>query len=452
MEIRELVEKKKYALDFYEQAVEINNMVHDSIRGFHYLYGFDFYTERTVNNDELKKMIEKRRRQLLIELGRVGEYSIKYLLLMQQIYNYPNQSFEEFKNKTLYSIGEKGVRNTYINQYHMDYHVIKEILAEKEQHKLQPLHDYTYLFTILEKLYPSVVNCIKENMLFNAKYSYNYETSSLPKDLIELTSFFPSIKFLDSLELSNEVRNSYVEEYKRILENSGDSFTRLRYLENNPDNKDYNMGEIMQLLDELVDFINLTHNFNNDNPEENIRIAYIKKRISEVILPQGLRKYDEHPKFKEKLHIAENLCKSIYDVLDIHPEIIETIDYSQLAIWKRFNHSESIYSDAISNFINNLATFKDNEKLLSSNFPLLLPKEHILTVLDFLENVGIDYSTIEKKDTSILCVPIEYLKRAYECISQKDISAKTLISGVNRTLYEEGMNKCSVPELPLRHR
>ena len=166
MEIRELVEKKKYALDFYEQAVEINNMVHDSIRGFHYLYGFDFYTERTVNNDELKKMIEKRRRQLLIELGRVGEYSIKYLLLMQQIYNYPNQSFEEFKNKTLYSIGEKGVRNTYINQYHMDYHVIKEILAEKEQHKLQPLHDYTYLFTILEKLYPSVVNCIKENMLF----------------------------------------------------------------------------------------------------------------------------------------------------------------------------------------------------------------------------------------------------------------------------------------------
>ena len=89
---------------------------------------------------------------------------------------------------------------------------------------------------------------------------------------------------------------------------------------------------------------------------------------------------------------------------------------------------------------------------MSSNFPLLLPKEHILTVLDFLENVGIDYSTIEKKDTSILCVPIEYLKRAYECISQKDISAKTLISGVNRTLYEEGMNKCSVPELPLRHR
>lgn len=452
MEIRELEEKKKFAIDFYEQAVEINNMVHDSIRGFHYLYGFDFYNERVVENEELKKMIEKRRRQLLIELGRVGEYSIKYLLLMQQIYNYPNQSFEEFKNKTLYSIGEKGVRNTYINQYHMDEHVIEEILAAKEQHKLQPLHDYTYLFTILEKIYPSVVNFIKENMLFNAKYSYNYETSTLPKDLIVLTSFFPSIKFLDSLELSNEVREIYLEEYKRILGNSGDSFTRLRYLENNPDNKDYNMSEIMQLLDELVDFINLTHNFNNDNPEKNIRITYIKKRISEVILPQGLRKYDEYPDFKEKLSVAKNLCKSIYDVLDMHPEIIETIDYSQLAIWKKFNNSESIYSNAISNFIDNLATFKDNEKLLSSNFPLLLPKEHILEVLEFLGDVGIDYSAIEKEDTSILCVPIEYLKRAYERINQRDVSAKTLISGVNRILYEKGMNENTIPELPLRHR
>ena len=65
MEIRELVEKKKYALDFYEQAVEINNMVHDSIRGFHYLYGFDFYTERTVNNDELKKNDRKEKKTII---------------------------------------------------------------------------------------------------------------------------------------------------------------------------------------------------------------------------------------------------------------------------------------------------------------------------------------------------------------------------------------------------
>ena len=43
MEIKDFKEKKKYAMDFYEQAIEVNDMVHDSIRGFHYLYCYDFY-------------------------------------------------------------------------------------------------------------------------------------------------------------------------------------------------------------------------------------------------------------------------------------------------------------------------------------------------------------------------------------------------------------------------
>ena len=202
MEIKDFEEKKKYAMDFYEQAIEVNDMVHDSIRGFHYLYCYDFYNERDVNNKEKQKLIERRRRQLLIELGRVGEYAIKYLLLMQQINNYPNQSFEEFRNKTLYSIAEKGVRNTYINQYHMDQNAINEILIAKDEHKLQPLHDYSYLFTILEKLFPDVTNHIHENLLFNVKSYYNEENMKLPKGLSSLIAFFSSINFLASSELS----------------------------------------------------------------------------------------------------------------------------------------------------------------------------------------------------------------------------------------------------------
>lgn len=41
MEIKDFEEKKEFAMDFYEQAIEINQMVHDSIRGFHYLYGYN---------------------------------------------------------------------------------------------------------------------------------------------------------------------------------------------------------------------------------------------------------------------------------------------------------------------------------------------------------------------------------------------------------------------------
>ena len=87
MEIRDFDQKKEYAMDFYEQAVEINQMVHDSIRGFHYLYGYNLQKENEIKiqNPEKAKLVNKRKRQLLIELVRFGEYAIKYLMLMQQI-------------------------------------------------------------------------------------------------------------------------------------------------------------------------------------------------------------------------------------------------------------------------------------------------------------------------------------------------------------------------------
>ena len=129
MEIKDYDEKMKYAMDFYDQATAIQQMVHDSIRGFHYLYSYDFYNERDVNNPLFKELIEKRKRQFLIEMGRVGEYAIKYLLLIEQMKNYPNQTIEEFTKKFMYNIGEKGVRNTYINQYHLDPNLINEILV-----------------------------------------------------------------------------------------------------------------------------------------------------------------------------------------------------------------------------------------------------------------------------------------------------------------------------------
>ena len=123
MEIIDFDEKMKYAMDFYDQATGVLQMVHDSITGFYYTYKYDLYEEREIINPKLKKEVDKRKRELLIELGRVGEYALKYLLVMEQIYKYPNQTIEEFTDKFLYNIGEKrGVRNTYINQYHLWYH------------------------------------------------------------------------------------------------------------------------------------------------------------------------------------------------------------------------------------------------------------------------------------------------------------------------------------------
>ncbi len=458
MEIKNYEEKKAFAMDFYEQAVEINQMVHDSIRGFHYLYDFNLQegNESEIQNPKKVELVNKRKRQLLIELGRVGEYAIKYLLLMQQIQKYPNQSFDEFKQKTLYSIGEKGVRNTYINQYHLDTTIVDEILYAKEQHPMQPLHDYSYLFTILEKMYPDVVKKLQENLLLEIKAQYCQENKVLNKEVSSIASFFSSINLLSWLELSEETNNAYIEDYKRIMEKSGDVFVRLRYLENNVDDKKYNLNEVMYLLDYLIDFITLTHEYNKDNPEESVNSAFLKKRIAEYILPQNIRKYDDSiyavSKYKEELEKRNNTFRIVSEVIDKYPNILENIDFSQLMIWKEYSKNDINFKEVISNFISNLTEFHDDEGVLLNNFPLLLPTNHIMEVKQFMKGIGIELSTIEKKDSNILCVPVKYLRRGYEYIEDSDVSTESLISGINKDRYIEGIKNSSTPELPLRHR
>ena len=455
MEIRDFEKKMKYAMDFYDQATEIQHMVHDSIRGFHYLYGYDLYNEREVSNPELASLVERRKRQLLIEMGRVGEYSIKYLLLMEQMIRYPNQDIEEFTNKFIYSIGDKGVRNTYINQYHLDPNLVDEILVAKEQHSLQPLHDYSYLFTVLEKLFPNVVNHIQKNILYNIKGNNIFERKFLSEDKASLASFFASLPFLESAELSEEQNKEYISEYRENIEKSGDVFTKLRYFEHNMDNKQYDMNWVLYLMDQLVDYIVLTHEYNKDDPEKSVEVAYIKKKVSEHILPQGLRKYDEKfiiPKFGEELVAARILNANALETLDKYPELLDSIDYSQIAIWNRFNEEDIDFNRAISNFINNLVNFNHDPNILLNHYPLLLPTKHIIEVNKFLGDIGIDIDSVSKEESSILCVPIEYLKRGYERSDKSDVSVKSLINGINNALYDDGVSNGSKPEVPLRHR
>ena len=457
MEIRDFDEKMKYAMDFYDQATEVLQLVHDSITGFYYTYKYDFYEEREILNPRLKKMVDKRKRELLIELGRVGEYALKYLLVMEQIYKYPNQTIEEFTEKFLYNIGEKkGVRNTYINQYHLDSSIVEEILITKEQYPLQPLHDYSYLFTILEKLFPSVVTHIQENILFNIKGHNCKERNYLTKNMASIAAFFSSIQFLSSTELPKEENKRYIEEYRQELEKSGDVFTKLRYLENNLENKQYDMNWVIYLMDQLVDYIVLTHEYNKDNPDNDIQVAYIKKKINEYLLPHDWRIYQELiyelPKWKKNYEESERLSGIANEVLEKYPKLLDSIDYAQLAIWKRFNNKEMSYDMAIGNFVNNLVEFRNNPNILLGKFPLLFPKNHIIEVDDFLREIGIDISTIEEENSSILCAPLTYLKRGYELIKNSNISPSSLFSAIDKVLYDERLNNNSIPELPLRHR
>ena len=66
----------------------------------------------------------------------------------------------------------------------------------------------------------------------------------------------------------------------------------------------------MYLLDYLIDFITLTHEYNKDNPENSINSSFLKKRIAEYILPQDIHKYDESiyciPEYREDLERRKN--------------------------------------------------------------------------------------------------------------------------------------------------
>ena len=69
-----------------------------------------------------------------------------------------------------------------------------------------------------------------------------------------------------------------------------------------------------------------------------------------------------------------------------------------------------------------------------------------------MNKIGIILSTIEKRYSGVLCVPIEDLRRGYKYIENSDVSIESLISGINKDRYIEGLKNSSTPKLPLRHR
>lgn len=291
--IRDYDRKMEVVLDFYDQAQEILSMVHDDIKGFHYLYGFDLtsdeisdFTKDTYIID-IEKKVAARKKQLLIQLGRVGEYALKYILLLKQMELVPDQTYEEFMNNTLYTLGEKNPtqRNStsgfYINNHHLTMDVFDDIKSEKDNHKKQPLHDYAYLFFILNRMFPSVVDDIFKVMNYHIKSNRALD-SNLPEFLKEDLYILPQRNIEEFNSMSEEEQQLYREEFERVLRESGDIFIRLRYIENNPNNREYSLEDILNIMDYLFDYVRLTHDMEHDKISNNITAAYNKEKCIEM--------------------------------------------------------------------------------------------------------------------------------------------------------------------------
>ena len=291
--IRDYDKKMEVVLDFYEQAQEILSMVHDDIKGFHYLYGFDLMSEEISDHAknsyiiDIEKKVAARKKQLLIQLGRVGEYAIKYILLLEQMRLVPDQTYEEFMNNTLYTLGEKNPtqRNStsgfYVNNNHISMDVFDDIKSEKDNHKKQPLHDYAYLFFILKRMFPEVVEDMHKVMNYHIKSNRALD-SELPDFLKEDLYIFPQRDVVEFNGMTDEEQELCRSEFERVLNESGDIFIRLRYIENNPNNREYSLEDILNIMDYLFDYVRLTHDMEHDNISNNITATYNKEKCIEA--------------------------------------------------------------------------------------------------------------------------------------------------------------------------
>lgn len=432
MNIVDYDKKMDIIIDFYEQACELMEMIHENISQYKYV----LYHDEGQHQAIIEKN-KRRRKQLLIELGRVGEYCVKYILLLEQLKNYPNQTFEEFKNKPLYSLGDKGVRNTYINQYHMNKEIIDRILQEKEKHSFQPLHDYSYLFAILQILYPEVVKNIYEVGLLNT--SYGALLDFLLDDSKKLFLYFFPHKIKVPIELGI-TPEQYLEFYDDIIKKSGDSFIRLRYFENNPDKKDYKLNSIIMFLDFLVDFLNLTHEINFDDLDKNVIVSFVKRNvINKMIEKKSINKVDEsllktteetkpcdeiivvplplEKKYQKKINelsleitdeieLEMNKINESFRILEKKPQILYSIDYDQMSTYNWGTEDDLSFEEMYDNFIENIIFFKSKPDILDK-IPLILNPQNNKNVLNLLVENGLDLNMIGQLESDVLCFPFD---------------------------------------------
>lgn len=313
--------KLEKAIDFYNQAISALKSVHNSIAGFQSIYNFDILNgtldESTKNNYfiDIEDEVEKAKKQLLIELGRVGEYAMKYLLTLTQMNDYPDQSYEVFCNKKIFSLADKKVGDTYVADYQMNPSTVLAAQNAQASHRFQTLHDYAYLYELLTILHPEIINNIHKVLEMQVRQDL-IANSDLPDQIKDYFVIFPDKNILRITDLSEEDFQKYKDKFDKIIQDSGDVFGRLRYLENNTDNKQYNLNEILYMLNKLIHFLQLVHD-NQDNYSFNPINTFRKDSMLRVLSDQIKDCAPEKNRFQFYQEAMEEERKYLDDLFSI---------------------------------------------------------------------------------------------------------------------------------------
>ena len=93
---------------------------------------------------------------------------------------------------------------------------------------------------------------------------------------------FPQRNVVEFNGMTNEEQELCRSEFERLLNESGDIFIRLRYIENNPNNREYSLEDILNIMDYLFDYVRLVHDMNDNQIPHNITSCYNKEKCVET--------------------------------------------------------------------------------------------------------------------------------------------------------------------------
>ena len=239
-----------------------------------------------TDSEEVKKIKQAQINDLMSNLGKVGEKALKYIIALQKVKIAPN---EDLKSLEAVYRGDNAMKH-FAKQlgYESDNEDIQEIL-KYEDYNHQKAHNFDFLFLIIEKLMPEQFKKIKNSILYDIQSRLMYEAVT-KKEVDDTFNFVRAIIFpqfvleagfsydeLEEIPNKRKMNKKDYDVYRKIIAQSGDIFTRLRYYSNNPQDKEFNLDYIFQIINYFIKYIQMIH-ANKDNLDFNLEEYFAKNQ------------------------------------------------------------------------------------------------------------------------------------------------------------------------------
>lgn len=273
------------------------------------------------DTEETKKLKQAQTNDLMSNLGKVGEKALKYIIALQKIKIAPNEDLNSLEsifrgdNAMKYFVKQLG--------FNLDDPNIQEIFNYKD-HNNQKSHNFDFLFLIIERLIPEQFQKIKNYILYSIQ-------GELIKTAIDKEEINPSFGFiraiifpkftieagftydeLEEMPNNRKMKTSEYDTYRKIINQSGDIFTRLRYYSNDPKDKEFNLDNIFKIINYFVQYIKMIH-INNNNLNFDLEECFAKTQALNNL---------------PLLYISNNEVNNIFN-LDINLKIKEKLLFEE---------------------------------------------------------------------------------------------------------------------------